>query len=229
MIYVLEDDAGIRSLEVYALTQAGYTAAGFERAADMELAMKSSLPELVVLDVMLPDKDGNAVLADLRKSPDTAEIPVIMVTAKGEEMDKVKALDGGADDYVVKPFGVLELISRVRALLRRAPKGEKRTEFTFGSVTLSEEKHTVSVGGAPVELTNKEFALLLELMRHPGVVLTRDMLLSRVWDIDYLGDSRTVDVHVRTLRQKLGEGGGIIGTVRGVGYRLEEAYAKKDK
>lgn len=221
MIYVVEDDQAIRELELYALRQAGFEAQGFERGEPFLKAMGEKQPRLVLLDLMLPGMDGLELLSRLRSSDLTRRVPVILVTAKGEEMDKVKGLDSGADDYVAKPFGVMELISRVRAVLRRGEEPPK-PRMSVGRVTVDPETHRCLVDGKPVELTHMEFELLSYMMVRPNVVFTREKLLDGVWKLDYMGDTRTVDVHIRSLRAKLGEGGEIISTVRGVGYRVTE-------
>jgi two-component system alkaline phosphatase synthesis response regulator PhoP len=216
---VVEDDPDIRDLEIYALTGAAFAAQGFASGAEFRQALKNTLPRLVILDLMLPDEDGLSILKQFRASPQTAFVPVILVTAKTTEMDKVKGLDLGADDYVVKPFGVMELLSRVRAVLRRAGGG--RTEkLTFKSITVDEEKWLVTVDGENRELTYKEFELLKKLISYPGVVFTRERLINEVWGFEYIGETRTVDIHVRTLRKKLGSGGKYILTVRNVGYKI---------
>ena len=223
MIYCVEDDAAIRDIEVYALRSTGFEAEGLETGEELFAAMKRQLPELIILDVMLPGEDGLEILRRIRSSALTRGIPVIMATARGEEYDKITGLDSGADDYLVKPFGMMEMVSRVRAVLRRAGGGaeHKSEHLTLGILTLDSESHTVTVNGQNVALTLKEFELLKTMMAKPGVVFTRDRLLSEVWGTDYDGETRTVDVHIRTLRQKLGEAGALIGTVRGVGYRME--------
>ncbi len=220
MIYLVEDDRSIRDLECYALTQAGFENRGFENGRLFWNALEELIPSLVLLDVMLPGEDGYALLKKLRQDPRTRKLPVIMVTAKGEEMDKVQGLDGGADDYVVKPFGVMELISRVKAVLRRA-EAEKPALLSAGGVTMDVARHAVSAGGRPIELTHMEFELLRYFLENQGLALSREKLLDAVWSMDYLGDTRTVDVHIRMLRQKLGACGDILLTVRGTGYRLE--------
>ena len=221
MIYVVEDDRGIRELVVYTLQNTGFEAEGFADAAEFDAACRERLPELVLLDIMLPGEDGLSVLRRLRAAPETMTLPVILVTAKGTEYDKVIGLDGGADDYIAKPFGMMELVSRVRALLRRAAPREKAEEiYTKGKIVLNAGAHTVTADGVPVELTVKEFEVLRLLLRRAGTVLTRDELLSSVWGYDFDGETRTVDVHIRTLRAKLGGAGDIIETVRGVGYRI---------
>ena len=223
MIYCGEDDAALRDIAVYALRSTGFEAEGLETGEELFAAMKKRVPELIILDVMLPGEDGLEILRRLRASALTRSVPVIMATARGEEYDKITGLDSGADDYLVKPFGMMEMVSRVRAVLRRtgAAAGSGAGHLTLGGITLDIESHTVTVDGAEVALTLKEFELLRTLMSKPGVVFTRDRLLSEVWGTDYDGETRTVDVHIRTLRQKLGEGGALIGTVRGVGYRME--------
>ena len=220
MIYIVEDDLNIQEIELFALKNSGYQAAGFETARDFFRALGEKLPELILLDIMLPDEDGMSILRRLRQRADTQRIPVILVTAKSTELDKVKGLDAGADDYLAKPFGVMELIARVKALLRRSGAGDENV-LTCGIVTLDSEKRMVSVGGKPVELTFKEFELLRLLMKNHGIVISRDVIMERVWDSSFEGESRTIDVHVRTLRQKLGEGGALIKTIRNVGYMAD--------
>ncbi|MEA4823028.1 MAG: response regulator transcription factor [Clostridiaceae bacterium] len=220
MIYVVEDDRGIRELVVYTLQSTGFDAAGFEDAASFDAACRKEKPTLVLLDIMLPGEDGLSVLRRLRANPETEKLPVILVTAKGTEYDKVVGLDGGADDYIAKPFGMMELVSRVKALLRRTAPEKDEELYTAGPISLNVRAHTVRVGGVPVELTVKEFELLRLLMKREGSVLTRDGLLSAIWGYDFDGETRTVDVHIRTLRAKLGDAGDIIETVRGVGYRI---------
>lgn len=221
MIFIVEDDAGIRELECYALAQAGFEARGFESGEALFDALKRERPQLILLDVMLPHEDGNRILSRLRRDGRTSALPVMMVTAKGQEWDKVQSLDGGADDYLVKPFGVMELISRVKALLRRSQRIQTQ-ELSCGPVRLDVQRHRVFVEESEVTLTHMEFELLRYLLENRGIAMTREKLLNAVWGLDYLGDSRTVDVHMRTLRAKLGSGGGVIHTLRGVGYRLEE-------
>ena len=221
MIYIVEDDRSIREIELFALKNSGYQAAGFETAKEFSRAMESKKPELILLDIMLPDEDGMEILKKLRARPDTRKIPVIMVTAKDLEIDKVKGLDAGADDYITKPFGVMEMISRVKALLRRSGITGERV-LACGDVTLDREKRMVTAGGECVELTYKEFELLRLLMKNRGIVVSRDVIMERVWDSSFEGESRTIDVHVRTLRQKLGESGAMIRTVRNVGYMMDE-------
>ena len=226
MIYCVEDDAAIRDIEVYALRSTGFEAEGLENGEQLFAAIKKRVPELIILDVMLPGEDGLEILLRIRFSAVTRSVPVIMATARGEEYDKITGLDSGADDYLVKPFGMMEMVSRVRAVLRRSGGGDPSRDtgrLTLGPLTLDPESHTVTVDGENVTLTLKEFELLRTMMARPGVVFTRDRLLSEVWGTDYDGETRTVDVHIRTLRQKLGDAGAMIGTVRGVGYRMEAA------
>ncbi|HIS96587.1 MAG TPA: response regulator transcription factor [Candidatus Scatomorpha pullistercoris] len=221
MIYCVEDDASIRDIEVYALRSTGFEAEGVDSGEALFAALKKAPAELIILDVMLPGDDGMEILKKLRMNAATRNVPVIMATARGEEYDKITGLDSGADDYLVKPFGMLEMISRVRAVLRRTNPGGSKASVSLGGVTVDPASHRVTANGAEVTLTLKEYELLWTLISSPGVVFTRDRLLSEIWGTDYDGETRTVDVHVRTLRQKLGEAGSIIGTVRGVGYRTE--------
>ena len=220
MIYIVEDYRNIQEIELFALKNSGYQAMGFETAKDFYKALDSRLPELVLLDIMLPDEDGMSILKRLRSRPDTQRVPVILVTAKTTELDKVKGLDGGADDYIAKPFGVMEMIARVKALLRRSG-GTEDSLMTCGDVTLDSEKRMVFAAGKPVELTYKEFELLRLLMKNHGIVISRDVIMERVWDSSFEGESRTIDVHVRTLRQKLGPSGSLIKTIRNVGYMAD--------
>ncbi len=220
MIYYVEDDVNIRELVVYTLNQTGLNTKGFAEAESFYAACAQTLPSLVLLDVMLPNEDGLSILARLRAAEKTRTLPVMMVTAKGEEFDKVMGLDAGADDYIAKPFGMAELVARVKALLRRAaPKQNDATLFANG-LTLDKKAYAVTVEGAPVTLTRKEFALLSYLMENHGAVISREKLLDAIWDYAYEGGTRTVDVHVQTLRTKLGGCGALIETVRGVGYRF---------
>lgn len=221
MIWCVDDDNTIRDIEVYTLTQTGFEAKGFADGISMLEALKTEKPELIVLDIMLPGKDGVEVLKKIRSNPETRKIPVIMATAKGTEMDKIQGLDTGADDYLVKPFGVMEMVSRIKAVLRRCESDEKEEVLIVGEITLSDKEHLVTVNGKKVALTFKEFEILKLFMQSPGIVFSRDKLLSEVWGVDYLGESRTVDMHIKTLRQKLGDAGKNIETVIGVGYRLE--------
>lgn len=222
MIYIVEDDRNIQEIEMFALKNSGYQVMGFETARDFFRALETRLPELIMLDIMLPDEDGMEILKKLRARPDTQRIPVMLVTAKGSEIDKVRGLDGGADDYLAKPFGVMEMIARVKALLRRSGKGGD-SQITCGSIMLDKEKRLVTSCGAAIELTYKEFELLHLLMKNCGIVISRDVIMERVWDSSFEGESRTIDVHVRSLRQKLGEAGAMIRTVRNVGYVLDAA------
>ena len=221
MIWCVDDDNTIRDIEVYTLTQTGFEAKGFADGISMLEALKTEKPELIVLDIMLPGKDGVEILEEIRSNPETRKIPVIMATAKGTEMDKIQGLDTGADDYLVKPFGVMEMVSRIKAVLRRCEPDEKEEVLSIGKITLSDKEHLVIVNGEKVVLTFKEFEILKLFMSNPGIVFSRDKLLSKVWGIDYLGESRTVDVHIKTLRQKLGDAGALIETVIGVGYKME--------
>ena len=221
MIWCVDDDNTIRDIEVYTLTQTGFEAKGFADGVSMLEALKTEKPELIVLDIMLPGKDGVEVLKEIRSNPETRKIPVIMATAKGTEMDKIQGLDTGADDYLVKPFGVMEMVSRIKAVLRRCEPDEKEEVLSIGEITLSDKEHLVTVNGEKVVLTFKEFEILKLFMQSPGIVFSRDKLLSEVWGIDYLGESRTVDMHIKTLRQKLGDAGTNIETVIGVGYKME--------
>lgn len=221
MIWCVDDDNTIRDIEVYTLTQTGFEAKGFADGISMLEALKTEKPELIVLDIMLPGKDGVEVLKKIRSNPETRKIPVIMATAKGTEMDKIQGLDTGADDYLVKPFGVMEMVSRIKAVLRRCEPDEKEEVLTIGEITLSDKEHFVTVNGEKVVLTFKEFEILKLFMSNPGIVFSRGKLLSEVWGIDYLGESRTVDMHIKTLRQKLGDAGALIETVIGVGYKME--------
>lgn len=223
MIYLVEDDDSIRELVLYTLHTTGFEAEGFRNAADFWLALEKELPQLVLLDIMLPDEDGLHILKRLRAGAETADLPVMMLTAKSSEYDRVVGLDSGADDYLPKPFGMMELVSRVRALLRRAAKPAAEDKlFTAGSLAVDVKRRAVTVDGEPVILTYKEFELLCYLLENRGVVLSRDQILTKIWDYNYSGETRTVDVHIRTLRQKLGDAGALIETVRGVGYRLAQ-------
>ena len=220
MIYLLEDDSAIRELVVYTLCSTGLEATGFAAPSEFYDAMERALPELLILDIMLPEEDGLSILRRLRASPRTEHLPVMMLTARSSEYDKVIGLDGGADDYIAKPFGVMEMIARVKALLRRSG-GMEENMLTCGNVTLDGEKRMVYVDGKTIELTYKEFELLKLLMKNHGIVISRDVIMERVWDSSFEGESRTIDVHVRTLRQKLGDGGSIIKTIRNVGYMVD--------
>ncbi len=223
MIYCVEDDNAIRDLMVYTLKASGFEAQGFESDAGFWPALKARMPELIILDVMLPGEDGLAILKKLRMSPATSDIPVIMATAKGSEYDKVVGLDSGADDYLAKPFGMMEMVSRIKAVLRRT-HSSRATILKCGNILMNEEKHTVTVNGRQVLLTLKEYDLLRLFIGNPGQVFSRDSILSSVWSFDFVGETRTVDVHIGTLRTKLEEEGDLIQTVRGVGYKMEEAH-----
>lgn len=224
MIYCVEDEKNIRELLVYTLETTGFQALGIADGKALQEALKKETPELILLDIMLPGEDGMEILKKLKNSSRTKNIPVIMVTAKGAEYDKVKGLDTGADDYVTKPFGMMELISRIKAVLRRttAALSSQEDVLSIGDISMHMKKHEVTVRGEVISLTLKEYELLKRLMRNPNIVMTRDTLLEDIWGYDFDGETRTVDVHVRTLRQKLGESGEKIETVRGVGYRMTE-------
>jgi len=222
MIFCVEDDAGIRDLMIYTLNASGFRAVGFENAKEFYTALADTVPELIMLDIMLPGEDGISILKRLKADARTADIPVIMATAKGNEYDKVIGLDLGADDYLAKPFGMMEMASRVRAVLRRSGRAaEKPQLIRVGGLEMNLGEHIVTADGIRIQLTLKEFELLRTFMTNPGRAFTREQLLSSVWCEDFLGETRTVDVHVGTLRQKLGSCGKYIRTVRGVGYRLE--------
>lgn len=221
LIYIVEDDVNIREIEGFSLKNSGYQIRDFGCAADFFEGMKEKLPNLIILDVMLPDEDGLSIIKKVRSHSDSRKIPVIMVTAKTTELDKVKGLDLGADDYMTKPFGVMELISRVKALLRRCEGTEDEKNYTVGSLFLDIEKHSVAVNGETVELTYKEYELLRFLMQNAGIVTSRESIMERVWGTDFEGESRTLDMHIKTLRQKLGEAGSMIKTIRNVGYMIE--------
>lgn len=221
MIYCVEDDNGIRDLMTYTLAVSGYEAKGFPDSTGLWEALHTVRPELIMLDIMLPGEDGITILKKLRESSATADIPVIMATAKGTEYDKVIGLDLGADDYLAKPFGMMEMVSRVRAVLRRSAPHSSGV-LTVGPIALDVVRHRVTVGGNEITLTLKEFELLRLFAENKGVVFTRDQLLAHIWGVDYIGETRTVDVHIGTLRTKLGDAGELIETVRGVGYRMEE-------
>lgn len=226
MIYCVEDDAGIRELVVYTLQNTGMEARGFEDGEALYAALREKKPQLILLDIMLPGEDGISILRRLRETQETADIPVILLTAKNTEYDKVVGLDSGADDYVAKPFGMMELVARIRAVLRRthteADSGEQARLLVAGTICVDERAHSVFVGEREVQLTLKEYQLLCLLMKNRGAVLTRDVLLENIWGYGNESETRTVDVHIRTLRQKLGTAGSMIETVRGVGYRMGE-------
>lgn len=220
-IYIVEDDVNIREIERYALKNSGYEVEEFESGAELFKRMEKAVPSLVLLDIMLPKEDGLDILSRIRANKATAAVPVIMVTAKTSELDKVKGLDLGADDYMTKPFGVMELISRVKALLRRTRSIQEESHLCHGEILLDNDRHAVFLSGKPCELTYKEFELLKYLMINKGIVLSRDKIMDQVWGFEYEGESRTVDMHIKTLRQKLGEAGSCIRTVRNVGYMVE--------
>lgn len=220
-IYIVEDDKNIREIEMFAMKNSGYAVEEFENAKSFFSRSAEKVPDLVLLDIMLPDMDGLEIVKKLRSRPDTVRVPIILVTAKTTELDKVKGLDIGADDYLTKPFGVMELISRVKALLRRSRALQDDKQMVLGDITLDSERREVHVGGELCELTFKEFELLKLLMVNAGIVLHRDTIMSDVWGTDYEGESRTLDMHIKTLRQKLGEAGNMIKTVRNVGYKME--------
>lgn len=226
MIWCIEDDSGIRDIEIYALSSSGFEVKGFEDGLSFWDALKGEKPELIVLDVMLPGMDGIEILKKLRASIEYSEIPVIMATAKGQEYDRIIGLDLGADDYLVKPFSMLELTSRVKAVLRRCQPKQVSKLLKIGGLVVNLDEHTVIADGDRIQLTYKEFELLRLFMSHPGMAYTREQLFAQVWNIDYMGDSRTLDMHIRTLRQKLGEYGKMIETVRNVGYRWEVSNGK---
>ena len=223
-IYYVEDDTSIRELVLYALKTAEFQVMGFENAASFYKRMKEQQPDLILLDIMLPDEDGVSILKKLKSRPDTENIPVIMMTAKSSEYDKVLGLDSGADDYITKPFGVMELISRVKAVIRRSDrsKGSAGEVLKIGELVLDEQKHEVYARGQEGSLTLKEFELLSYLMKNRGLVLSRDKILNTIWNYEYEGESRTVDVHIGSLRQKLGTCGDFIKTIRGIGYKIED-------
>ena len=220
LIYIVEDDENIREIEMFALKNAGYEVQGFECAADFYARLKERIPALILLDVMLPDEDGLTIVKRLRYTAETRKLPIIMATAKTSEIDKVKGLDMGADDYITKPFGVMELISRVKALMRRSQGMEDEKLIRLGPIFMDDEKRAVFVDDRLCELTFKEYELLKLLLLNAGIVASRDMILDRVWGTDFEGESRTLDMHIKTLRQKLGSAGTMIKTVRNVGYML---------
>lgn len=220
MIYLLEDDDSIRKLVLYGLDSLGFQAKGFALPSEFWRAMDAEMPELILLDIMLPEEDGLSILRKLRARPATKRLPIIMLTAKNSEYDRVIGLDHGADDFVSKPFSMLELIARIRAVLRRAEPAQASGDFSLGLLFVSPDRHEVKVGGKDVTLTNKEFELLCLLLRNKGIVLTRATLMDRVWGFESERENRTLDVHIRTLRVKLGEAGSYIETVRGIGYKI---------
>lgn len=220
-IYVVEDDINIREIETFALRNSGYSVADFECAKDFYKKLAEKVPSLIVLDIMLPDEDGLEMVRKLRNMPETRKIPIILVTAKTTEIDKVKGLDTGADDYLTKPFGVMELISRVKALLRRSQDMMEEKNLKIGNIVIDNEKHAVYVEETLCELTFKEFELLKLLVKNTGIVMSRNVIMERIWGADFEGESRTLDMHIKTLRQKLGKSGSRIKTVRNVGYIIE--------
>ena len=221
MIWCVDDDRTIRDIEVYTLEQMGFQARGFENGLSMLEALNTRIPELIILDIMMPEMDGTEVLKKLRSDPGYKDIPVIMATAKGTEMDKIIGLNSGADDYLVKPFGIMEMVARVNAVLRRTSRGLYSSALVVDEIVLKEREHTVTVFGESVTLTHKEFDLLKLFMQNVGQVFSRDQLMDKIWSAEYVGESRTIDMHIKTLRQKLGKAGGQIKTVIGVGYKLE--------
>lgn len=222
MIYCVEDEKNIRELLIYTLETTGFSARGMANSKELKDALKEELPELILLDIMLPGDDGYTILAQLKSMSSVKDVPVIMVTAKEAEFDKVKGLEGGADDYITKPFGMMEFIARVKAVLRRSARQNEDRELHYGELYLNVGRHEVRYQEEKIELTRKEFELLQYLMENKSLVMTRNQILCHVWGYDFDGETRTVDVHVRTLRQKLGEAGDLIETVRGVGYRIGE-------
>ena len=221
MIWCVEDEAGIRDMELYTLEHTGFSCRGFREAGELWEALKAEKPDLILLDVMLPGEDGVAILRKLRSAEDTRKIPVIMATAKGMEYDKVQSLDLGADDYMVKPFGMMEMVSRIKAVLRRCENRSVQHLLQANGLVVNLDEHTVTADGERITLTFKEFELLKIFLSNPGMAFTRDQLFDEVWGSGYIGESRTVDMHIRTLRQKLGSYSDLIQTIRGVGYRLE--------
>lgn len=221
LIYIVEDDKNIQEIESYALKGSGYNVRTFDDASSLDAVLSEVLPDLLLLDIMLPGEDGLSVLRRLRKNPATKDLPIIMVTAKTSEIDTVKGLDLGADDYITKPFGIMELMSRVKAILRRLKPINEDAVLKYKDICIDRERRSCTVGDKAVELTYKEYELLSLLMSNVGIVLTRDMIMSTVWDSEFLGETRTVDMHIKTLRKKLGEAGSLIVTIRNVGYKLE--------
>lgn len=220
MIYCVEDERNIRELLIYTLETTGFKASGFGNGNELMKALKEEIPELILLDIMLPGDDGYTILEQLKSMPSVKDVPVIMVTAKEAEFDKVKGLEGGADDYITKPFGMMEFVARVKAVLRRSARQNEDKELHYDELYLNVGRHEVRYREEKVDLTRKEFELLQYLLENKGLVMTRNQILCHVWGYDFDGETRTVDVHVRTLRQKLGEAGNLIETVRGVGYRI---------
>lgn len=228
MIFCVEDDRGIRELMTYTLNASGYDALGLKDGKELDEALKNEKPCLITLDIMLPNEDGISILKRLKNDERYRDIPIIMASAKGEEYDKVIGLDLGADDYLAKPFGMMEMVSRIKAVLRRSEVTNKKQELRNGPIYLNNIKHIVIVDGKEIELTLKEYELLLLLMNNIGIVFTREHLLASIWDSNFVGESRTIDVHVGTLRNKLGNCGSCIKTLRGVGYKMEAIYEEKD-
>ncbi len=223
MIWCVEDDASVRDIEIYTLQSTGFDARGFPDGTSFFEALGTGKPELVLLDIMLPGEDGVEILKRLKATAETCQIPVIMATAKGMEYDKIQSLDLGADDYLVKPFGMMEMVSRIKAVLRRCQSPASQHILKAGGLSVNIGEHTVMADGKRLSLTFKEFEMLRLFLAHPGMAFTREQLFSEIWGEDYIGESRTVDMHIRTLRQKLGTYGGMIETVRNVGYRMEAA------
>lgn len=228
MIFCVEDDRGIRELMTYTLNASGYDALGLKDGKELDEALKNQKPCLITLDIMLPNEDGISILKRLKNDERYHDIPIIMASAKGEEYDKVIGLDLGADDYLAKPFGMMEMVSRIKAVLRRSEVTNKKQELRNGPIYLNNIKHIVIVDGKEIELTLKEYELLLLFMNNIGIVFTREHLLASIWDSNFVGESRTIDVHVGTLRNKLGKYGSCIKTLRGVGYKMEAIYEEKD-
>lgn len=228
MIFCVEDDRGIRELMTYTLNASGYDALGLKDGKELDEALKNEKPCLITLDIMLPNEDGISILKRLKNDERYHDIPIIMASAKGEEYDKVIGLDLGADDYLAKPFGMMEMVSRIKAVLRRSEVTNKKQELRNGPIYLNNIKHIVIVDGKEIELTLKEYELLLLFMNNIGIVFTRERLLASIWDSNFVGESRTIDVHVGTLRNKLGKYGSCIKTLRGVGYKMEAIYEEKD-
>ena len=228
MIFCVEDDRGIRELMTYTLSASGYEALGLKDGKELDEALKDTKPDLITLDIMLPNEDGISILKRLKNDERYHDIPIIMASAKGEEYDKVIGLDLGADDYLAKPFGMMEMVSRIKAVLRRSEVTNKKQELRNGPIYLNNIKHIVIVDGKEIELTLKEYELLLLFMNNIGIVFTREHLLASIWDSNFVGESRTIDVHVGTLRNKLGNFGSCIKTLRGVGYKMEAIYEEKD-
>lgn len=222
LIYIVEDDSDIREIESYALKCGGFDVAEFECAGDMYRRVEEKVPDLFLLDVMLPDEDGLQIVSRLRGMPQTRAVPIILVTAKTSEIDKVRGLDTGADDYITKPFGIMELLSRVKALLRRTSGMADSRQMELGILRMDDERHLVTVNGSPCDLTFKEYELLKLLLKNKGIVMSREIIMERVWGTDFEGESRTLDMHIKTLRQKIREAGTMIRTIRNVGYVLEK-------